>query len=573
MKKKRKQYSLQRSLILLIIIVFFPVIIIMLFMSNYTKNKLCDEVAISYKTNIGIQIHNIDNWIKKDDNFLLNLFHTDMNVQYLKENQNKSNRSNYIYNLKKIFENHQVEGSACEAYFILFKEKKYSTITLNGKYTSKEKLAVQRFLNNQNIPEKLTSINWEAVNINGQFFFIRELCKNGFCIGSLVKVETILSMIGLRENESNIMSMIDRSGNILSKADWIKENEINILASLNNNGIYLKTGRKDEYMLIKIDFSVLKGTFSYIMYNKDILGNLSIVTHLLNVIFLFTIAMLLIALLVTNNVVIVPLKRLKAVIEQIKNGNMNTKIECDNASLEFMNIYSLFNEMMEKINYFKIRSYEVEIQKKTFQLQYYSIQLKPHFYLNSLKCLYALAQKKDYAKIQEMILGLSEYFKYLTYDSQSLIPLEEELKYTSKYISIRQLGVVNELECILSIDNRARKFPVLGLSVQTFVENSIKYAVYEDRKLIIEVKVNIMEQDDTIYMDIIVSDNGEGYNPNIIETVNMDETDKMNGHIGLINLKNRLKLLYGDEAYMAISNLPTGGAYSEIMFPVKEVTK
>ena len=60
----------------------------------------------------------------------------------------------------------------------------------------------------------------------------------------------------------------------------------------------------------------------------------------------------------------------------------------------------------------RIRFYEEELQKQQYRLQYYQLQLKPHFYLNSLKSLYGLAQNGKNEEIQKM-LSLSEQFQYM----------------------------------------------------------------------------------------------------------------------------------------------------------------
>ena len=133
-----------------------------------------------------------------------------------------------------------------------------------------------------------------------------------------------------------------------------------------------------------------------------------------------------------------------------------------------------------------------------------------------------------------MLLSLSDYFKYITYDSQRLITLEDEIRHTAMYVEVRQMGVMDPIECE------------------------------------VEIKVTMLEQENRKYMSIIVQDNGEGYNKEIIRQVNREDKDSWNGHVGLLNLRNRLKLVYGEHAFLAISNLPEGGAYSEVVFLVKE---
>ena len=67
-----------------------------------------------------------------------------------------------------------------------------------------------------------------------------------------------------------------------------------------------------------------------------------------------------------------------------------------------------------------------------------------------------------------MLLSLSDYFKYITYDSQRLITLEDEIRHTAMYVEVRQMGVMDPIECEVDIDSRARKQKVLGLVCTDF---------------------------------------------------------------------------------------------------------
>ena len=60
-------------------------------------------------------------------------------------------------------------------------------------------------------------------------------------------------------------------------------------------------------------------------------------------------------------------------------------------------------------------------------MQYLQLQLKPHFYLNGLKTVNALAMAHEDEKIQELVLNLSEHLRYLLRAEQETVPLSREL--------------------------------------------------------------------------------------------------------------------------------------------------
>lgn len=68
--------------------------------------------------------------------------------------------------------------------------------------------------------------------------------------------------------------------------------------------------------------------------------------------------------------------------------------------------------MITEIQNQKLASWEQERQKNKAELQYFQIQLRPHFFLNCLKNLYAMAEIGWYDHMQDMILQISRHLRY-----------------------------------------------------------------------------------------------------------------------------------------------------------------
>ena len=97
-------------------------------------------------------------------------------------------------------------------------------------------------------------------------------------------------------------------------------------------------------------------------------------------------------------------------MQKVGNGNLSLRVNDNYDLLELQRFGQTFNEMLTKINDLKLEAYEKKLDLKQAQLQYLQLQIRPHFYLNCLKSLYGMAEKKQYGEIQESILALSEYF-------------------------------------------------------------------------------------------------------------------------------------------------------------------
>lgn len=227
-------------------------------------------------------------------------------------------------------------------------------------------------------------------------------------------------------------------------------------------------------------------------------------------------------------------------------------------------VYRLILQLTHQVREEKMRLYEETIARQDAQMQYYSIQLQPHFYLNGLKSLYAYSSMEASEKMQEMILNLSNHMRYILDIDKPLIPLEREIEYVKNYVELRR-AMSDQPICLQVVQpTQPEGWFVPPLCIQTFVENSIKYACPEPGKeLDIYVYLGELQVEKEPYLDIMVVDNGIGYPKEVLEQI-------MNGNgggIGIQNLKARLEILYEGRAECNFYNDP--GAVSNIVLPYK----
>ena len=222
--------------------------------------------------------------------------------------------------------------------------------------------------------------------------------------------------------------------------------------------------------------------------------------------------------------------------------------------------------MTEEIKELRIRFYEEELQKQQYRLQYYQLQLKPPFYLNSLKSLYGLAQNGKNEEIQKMLLSLSGAVPVYRLRPDRHDPSGEELTHTQNYVNIQKIGKGFPIHVTLSAESGLSQVEVPSLILQTFVENSIKYAP------------RIRQDPADLHCD---PPGGPGWgelspHPGGRQRRRIpgtaaggfyaEDAGRLKGHIGLFNLRARLSLIYGERAYFILSN--KDGAVSEIFLPV-----
>ena len=164
-------------------------------------------------------------------------------------------------------------------------------------------------------------------------------------------------------------------------------------------------------------------------------------------------------------------------------------------------------------------------------------QINPHFLFNALNTTASFVRFNP-TRAREIIIDLSTYLRYNLENSAKLVPLKKELEQVKAYINIEKARFHSRFEVFYDFDENLDNIHIPSLTIQPLVENSIKHGILKQRESGI-VKITIKK----VYAKCLVSieDNGVGIDQNIINNLNK----KIEKNIGLKNVHNRLKLIYG----------------------------
>jgi two-component system sensor histidine kinase AlgZ len=166
-------------------------------------------------------------------------------------------------------------------------------------------------------------------------------------------------------------------------------------------------------------------------------------------------------------------------------------------------------------------------------------RVHPHFLFNTLNSISALVRENP-AEAERMIERLAALLRYsLDSDVAGLVPLREELRIVAEYLAIEQVRFGSRLRFRVDADPEAGACHVPALSVQTLVENSVKYAVGARRE---GAEIVVTAYVENGALRIVVTDDGPGF-PSVFHP--------KPGH-GLDLLKRRLEALFGHAASLKI---------------------
>ncbi|WP_264736697.1 sensor histidine kinase [Cytobacillus firmus] len=264
-----------------------------------------------------------------------------------------------------------------------------------------------------------------------------------------------------------------------------------------------------------------------------------------------------------------PIRILLKYIDQVEKGNLNVRFQSiGNDEIGYLG--DRFKQMIDKINDLINREYKLQLENKTNQLKVLQSQVNPHFLYNALQSIGTAALKNQGPQIYSSVTRLSKIMRYSMNMEEDIVPLQREIEHTKAYLLLQKERFGDQLQFSFQLDEEAFGFQVPKMILQPIVENYFKHGFDAREKT---GKVSITCRQDEFYLDILIEDNGTGVSEGRLEEIRLDLMNDRIGqkgeltNIGLKNVYTRLKLYYGNRAYLQLKNLERGGLLVSIKLP------
>jgi len=191
-------------------------------------------------------------------------------------------------------------------------------------------------------------------------------------------------------------------------------------------------------------------------------------------------------------------------------------------------------------------------------------QINPHFLFNTLNSIASLIRSKpDLAR--EMIVKLSHILRVLLRDRDAFVPLREELDFTDDYLDIEVVRFGEKLRVVKEISDDTLDIIVPSMLLQPLIENSIKHGL-EPRISGGTITLRSRIADDRLLLEI--EDDGVGIEPGGPTTAPDSGIVREGSGIGMRNVRERIQVLYGDEAHVDIISRPGRGTRVSLRMPL-----
>jgi len=176
-----------------------------------------------------------------------------------------------------------------------------------------------------------------------------------------------------------------------------------------------------------------------------------------------------------------------------------------------------------------------ELKEREAELRALQSQIKPHFLYNTLDSIYWMAALQNNDDVAQMAVSLSESFKLSLNKGKEMIPVYKELLHIEHYLKIQNIRFNGRFSYIQDIEEPIMGMEMLKLLLQPLVENAIYHGL---EPKVGEGTIRLTGKLDGQYLTFTVEDDGVG----------MDDLSRTEQGYGLHNVRERLKLFYGEDS-------------------------
>lgn len=275
------------------------------------------------------------------------------------------------------------------------------------------------------------------------------------------------------------------------------------------------------------------------------------------------------------------LKKLRSALKRIQKGDLDFLLESEQND-EVGELSKNFNIMIGRIKELIQTNAKIKMAEKDAQLKALQAQINPHFLYNSLNAIKMMAEIKDDLAISDAVSSLGTILRYnISGGNSDLTSLRAELSYIGHYIGIQKLLLEERADLTVTVDpkleDKLDEYIIVKLLIQPVLENAIVHGL---KNITMKGCVNIAVYKTGNDLHIKVTNNGNmiphdelnDLNTVIHEEYDVRQDSAKGFGIGLKNVQQRIRLLYGDKYGISIASNEETGTEVDIRIPCLSAT-
>lgn len=312
-----------------------------------------------------------------------------------------------------------------------------------------------------------------------------------------------------------------------------------------------------------------------ILVNNDVVyAELKDLRNIMLVVMLIMIPFLFFAIHFLKRHITQPITKLTEACKEIEDGQIGIQIEGQNMpNEEFSYLNASFNKMSAEVKELFNLAYKEKLARRDAKIIALQSQINPHFLNNTLEMMNWQARMEGDTKVSKMIEALSTLLDYsMDRSNKRMIRLSEEIRCADAYFYIISMRFGSRLIVEKEIDTSLLQKMVPQLILQPLLENAVLHGVEEAKSGNIILKVFL--KDTNIVLQVI--NTGKKMTVEDIDRVHKIlsgefDVDQMregkHTSLGIRNVNERIKLIYGEAYGLDIYSLEDGRTAASIIIP------
>ncbi len=532
MSQQRNSYSL-RKILAVMLAILVPVSVGGIFFILFTIKDTQDQESEATQNAVEAQVQQVSTELQRENSYLVDLLLNNFYMEAMRQATNVNDRNTAAREVLSQFEYDAIVWGTTFSFACFMPEEDFVFYRYNYDFPYEANVALKNMFERKISQGKLnqSSLSWESVRHGEEVYLYQVYYSEGVYLAAWASGDELF---------------LDIKANTLSAQGEIQ---------------YLMPGEKGKptgtsekfYLELCPEYTDLCVVFSDEPYLEW--GRFSLIIGFVLFILLVVLGVAVYSLRYYRRHVQQPLDNFirhvgdyAAQRQTVKRGGIQ----------ELNKAVEAFDDLSGQIQKLRIDLYEEKLALAQTEMEYYQLQIKPHFFVNCFSLIHAMAQKQEYERIQDFCVKLSNYVRYLFSQSLSLVPLERELSMVREFLGIQQIRHRVNVQFQEKIQGVTGELKIPPLSLLTFVENTVKHG--GSKNISIEIKGEVLAAEQGRRLRLYIQDTGVGFPEEMLgENPVLGESGESGKHLGIRNIQKRMQFLFGENYSLRFQNNSQGG--------------
>lgn len=359
-------------------------------------------------------------------------------------------------------------------------------------------------------------------------------------------------------NDDNTIMVSDKEEKIGSRFDeeWQDDSEDDAVRKTYAKGV-------NNFTILSLNLKYSNFSIYGIIDNKKALNEL----YNVKAVVLICIGIIGIVALVTSLIIkksIAPLRDLSDNMSQVTRGNFDIYMPVEGTE-EIQVLAKSYNYMLDDLKIYVDALVTTQKSKRKAEIKALQMQINPHYVYNTLASIKWLIWQREVDKSTRTIDAFIALLRNTISNTDEFITVGQERENVKNYMWINGIRYGERIKTDFFVVPDCENYLIPKMILQPFVENSFFHGFPNEETGSIQIFVR--PKDDMLQIEI--RDDGVGMSAEKLKTAKDRKGYENYSGIGISNISERLKLIYGDEQSLEILSQPGQGTTVRICMPAK----